>query len=57
MTDPCTHKPTGRVESDGHWGKNAFAPVCDLQECIDAAKKWVTRVSGKPAHHVRDEAS
>lgn len=50
----CRHPRTGVVESDGGWGKSAFAPVCDDPACIDAAKKWASRVSGKPAKHVLD---
>lgn len=55
MTVPCPHPRTGVVESVGDWGKNAFAPVCSDQACIDDAKAWVKRVTGKPAKHVRDE--
>lgn len=54
MTVPCRHTHTGEVQSTGSWGKNALAPVCDDQKCIDAATKWVERMTGKPAKHVRD---
>lgn len=56
MTDPCRHARTGVVTSLSEViGKHAEAPVCDRQECIDAAKVWVARVSGKTAHYVLDE--
>lgn len=57
MTVPCTHTRTGLVTSLSEWsgGQHAQAPVCNSQECIDAAIRWVERVSGKPAKHVRDE--
>lgn len=58
MTLPCNHKPyTGLVTSLSEWsgGHHAEAPVCNDQVCIDDAKAWVKRVTGKPAKHVRDE--
>lgn len=58
MTVPCRHTRTGLVTSLSEWsgvGQHAEAPVCDLPECIDEAKDWVRRVSGKPAKHVLDQ--
>lgn len=58
MTVPCPHTRTGLVTSLSEWsgGHHAQAPVCDSQECIDAALKWVERMTGKPAQYVLDEA-
>lgn len=56
MTAPCPHPPTGIVTSLSEWsgGHHAQAPVCDDLECIADAKRWVERMAGKPAQHVRD---
>lgn len=57
MTAPCTHPRRGLVTSLSEWsgGSHAEAPVCDDPVCIEEAAKWVVRMSGKPAQHVRDE--
>lgn len=59
MTAPCTHPRRGLVTSrplGGIEDSYAAAPVCERQECIDEAKAFVTRMAGKPAHHILDEA-
>jgi hypothetical protein len=57
----CTHPRTGRVSTNpqGYTERpHAATSVCDLQECIEEALAWVTRVTfGLPAFHVRDEVT
>ena len=67
MSDPiCMHGRKGIVTSHpprlSAWkpsepGAHAATDVCDRAECIDNAKQWVERISGKQAHHVVDGAS
>jgi len=63
MTTPCTHPRTGIVTSHPEPGSfsmpsHATTYVCDLPECIEEAKAWVTRMTyGKPAFHVLDGES
>ena len=53
----CTHPRTGRVSTNpqGYTERpHAATSVCDLQECIEEALAWVTRVTfGLPAFHMR----
>lgn len=52
----CGASPAGRVTSRP-LGEDSYAAanVCDLPECIEEAKQWVTRMTfGKPAHYVPD---
>lgn len=58
----CEHKPkSGMVTSRPLGGiehEYAAAPVCDREECIAAAKAWVSaRVHGRPAFYVAGEVT
>lgn len=60
VTDPiCDHARKGIVTShpvEYFQGPHAATNVCDREECIEDAKRWVRYLSGKEAHHIVDGA-